>query len=92
MPSWTFAHGRLELCEGDITRSVAEAIVNAANSGLLGGVGLDGAIHRAAGPDLLVACRSIVKEIGSLPAGQAIITPGYRLAARFVIHTVGPRL
>jgi len=90
MPIWTVAQGRLELCEGDITRSGAEAVVNAANSGLLGGGGVDGAIHRAAGPDLLAACRSIVEEIGSLPAGQAVITPGYRLAARFIIHTVGP--
>jgi O-acetyl-ADP-ribose deacetylase (regulator of RNase III) len=87
---WTYAHGRLELREGDITRSGADAIVNAANSGLLGGGGVDGAIHRAAGPDLLAACRSIIEEIGSLPAGQAVITPGYRLAARHVIHTVGP--
>ncbi|MGE4263773.1 MAG: O-acetyl-ADP-ribose deacetylase [Desulfovibrio sp.] len=90
MTIWTYAHGRLELREGDITRSGADAIVNAANSGLLGGGGVDGAIHRAAGPDLLAACRSIIEEIGSLPAGQAVITPGYRLAARHVIHTVGP--
>jgi len=90
VPIWTFTRGRLELCEGDITRSEADAIVNAANSGLLGGGGVDGAIHRAAGPDLLAACRAIVDEISSLPAGQAVITPGYRLAAAFVIHTVGP--
>lgn len=90
MPIWTFAQGRLELCEGDLTRSDADAIVNAANSGLLGGGGVDGAIHRAAGPDLLAACQDIVHEIGSLPAGQAVITPGFRLAARFVIHAVGP--
>lgn len=90
MPIWTFAQERLELREGDITWSKAEAIVNAANSGLLGGGGVDGAIHRAAGADLLAACLSIIEEIDSLPAGQAVITPGYRLAARFVIHTVGP--
>ncbi len=90
MPIWTFAQGRLELCEGDLTRSDADAIVNAANSGLLGGGGVDGAIHRAAGPDLLAACQVIVHERGTLPAGQAVITPGFRLAARFVIHAVGP--
>jgi len=90
VPIWTVAQGRLALREGDITRSDADAIVNAANSGLLGGGGVDGAIHRAAGPDLLASCRAIVEEIGSLPAGQAVITPGYRLTARFVIHTVGP--
>lgn len=90
MPIWTFAQGSLELFEGDLTRSKSDAIVNAANSGLLGGGGVDGAIHRAAGPELLAACRAVVAEIGSLPAGQAVLTPGFRLAARFVIHTVGP--
>lgn len=90
MPIWKFAQGRLELREGDLTRSDADAIVNAANPGLLGGGGVDGAIHRAAGPDLLAACQDIIDEIGTLPAGQAVITPGFRLAARFVIHTVGP--
>jgi len=87
---WTFADAHLLLLEGDITRSDADAVVNAANSGLLGGGGVDGAIHRAAGPELLVACREIIARIGSLPAGQAVITPGFRLAARHVIHTVGP--
>ncbi|HWR04560.1 MAG TPA: macro domain-containing protein, partial [Humidesulfovibrio sp.] len=90
MPVWTFAQGSLELLEGDLTRADTDAIVNAANSGLLGGGGVDGAIHRAAGPELLAACRNIIAEIGSLPAGQAVITPGFRLAARLVIHTVGP--
>lgn len=90
MPCWTLAHGRLEIREGDLTRSDADAIVNAANSGLLGGGGVDGAIHSAAGPELLHACRDIAGAIGSLPAGRAVITPGFRLAARFVIHTVGP--
>jgi len=89
-PTWTFGKGRLLLVEGDLTRSVADAIVNAANSTLLGGGGVDGAIHRAAGPELLAACRVIAERIDGLPAGQAVITPGFRLAARFVIHTVGP--
>ena len=90
MPRWTFAQAHLVIREGDLTCSEAEAVVNAANSRLLGGGGVDGAIHRAAGPELLAACRKIVCEIRSLPAGQAVITPGFRLAARFVIHTVGP--
>jgi O-acetyl-ADP-ribose deacetylase len=90
MPCWTFAKGSLELCEGDLACAQADAIVNAANSGLLGGGGVDGAIHRTAGPELLAACRSLLAKIGSLPAGQAVITPGFRLSARFVIHTVGP--
>lgn len=90
MAVWTFAQGLLELCEGDLARAEADAIVNAANSGLLGGGGVDGAIHRAAGPELLAACRAIVAEICALPPGQAVITPSFRLPARFVIHTVGP--
>ena len=74
----------------DITREVTHAIVNAANSSLLGGGGVDGAIHRAGGPAILAECRQIVSKIGSLPAGKAVITTGGRLAAKHVIHTVGP--
>ncbi|MBI5520425.1 MAG: O-acetyl-ADP-ribose deacetylase [Desulfovibrio sp.] len=90
MAIWKFPQGSLEVFEGDLTRSTADAIVNAANSGLLGGGGVDGAIHRAAGPELLSACRDVVAQIGSLPPGLAVITPGFRLSARHVIHTVGP--
>jgi O-acetyl-ADP-ribose deacetylase len=74
----------------DITREQTDAIVNAANSSLLGGGGVDGAIHRAGGPAILDACRKIVARIGRLPAGQAVATPAGRLAAQYVIHTVGP--
>ncbi|MHC1790441.1 O-acetyl-ADP-ribose deacetylase [Solidesulfovibrio sp.] len=82
--------GTLRLIEGDITRDDADAIVNAANAALAGGGGVDGAIHRAAGPRLLAACRDIIAEIDHLPPGQAVITPGFDLPARAVIHTVGP--
>ena len=74
----------------DITKETTDAIVNAANSSLLGGGGVDGAIHRAGGPSILAECRQIVSQIGRLPAGKAVITTGGRLAARHVIHTVGP--
>ena len=75
---------------GDITRESCDAIVNAANSSLMGGGGVDGAIHRAGGPAILEACRIIIERDGRLPAGRAVATPGGRLAAEYVIHTVGP--
>ncbi|HZP00695.1 MAG TPA: O-acetyl-ADP-ribose deacetylase [Terriglobia bacterium] len=74
----------------DITKETTEAIVNAANSSLLGGGGVDGAIHRAGGPSILRECEKIAAEIGHLPAGKAVLTAGGRLAAQYVIHTVGP--
>jgi O-acetyl-ADP-ribose deacetylase len=74
----------------DITKESTDAIVNAANSSLLGGGGVDGAIHRAGGPSILEECQRIVAKIGTLPAGKAVITTGGRLLAKYVIHTVGP--
>jgi O-acetyl-ADP-ribose deacetylase len=81
---------RLCLTRGDITRSGGDAVVNAANSGLMGGGGVDGAIHAAGGPAILAACREIVARRGRLPAGEAVITTGGKLPAAYVIHTVGP--
>ena len=86
------AEGRTLVIAGpaDITREKVDAIVNAANSSLMGGGGVDGAIHAAGGPEILQHCREIVARQGRIPVGQAVATPGGRLPARYVIHTVGP--
>jgi O-acetyl-ADP-ribose deacetylase (regulator of RNase III) len=81
---------RITLLQGDITKLNVDAIVNAANSSLMGGGGVDGAIHRAGGPQILAECRDIVARQGRCAAGEAVITSGGNLSARFVIHTVGP--
>ena len=80
----------LEVVKGDITKIKADAIVNAANSSLLGGGGVDGAIHRAGGPQILEACKKIVSRQGGCNTGEAVITTGGNLPSKFVIHTVGP--
>jgi len=80
----------LSIITGDITRQLTDAIVNAANSGLMGGGGVDGAIHRAGGPAILEECKNIVETQGRLPAGQAVITTAGKMKAKYVIHTVGP--
>jgi len=81
---------RLSVTQGDITVQSTDAIVNAANSSLMGGGGVDGAIHRAGGPAILEECKQIVAQQGRLPTGQAVITTGGNLKAKYVIHTVGP--
>jgi len=83
---------RIETVKGDITRQEVDAIVNAANSSLLGGGGVDGAIHRAGGPEIIAECRQLraTSLVDGLPTGDAVATTGGRLAARWVIHTVGP--
>ncbi len=90
--SYPVGPATLALTLGDLTAFAADAIANAANPRLSGGAGLDGAIHRAAGPELLNACRLVRQTLpgGLLPAGRALATPAYRLPARFVIHCVGP--
>lgn len=81
---------RLSLVRGDITTQATDAIVNAANSSLMGGGGVDGAIHRAGGPAILEECKQIVARQGRLPPGKAVVTTGGNLPAKYVIHTVGP--
>jgi len=81
---------RVSMIQGNITKQATDAIVNAANSSLMGGGGVDGAIHRAGGPAILEECKQIVARQGRLPTGQAVITTGGNLKARYVIHTVGP--
>lgn len=89
--SFEVGAGQLIIAQGDITAFDGDAVVNAANSRLAGGGGVDGAIHRAAGQEKLQhACRAIIERIGRLSAGQAVITPGFELKARYIIHTVGP--
>jgi len=91
MQTWEISSGRLFIRLGDITTLEVDAIVNAANSRLAGGGGVDGAIHRTAGTDALQkACRAIIADIGLLPPGESVITPGFKLPAKHIIHTVGP--
>jgi O-acetyl-ADP-ribose deacetylase (regulator of RNase III) len=92
LPIQTFLEGRVQVIVGDITKQDVEAIVNAANSSLLGGGGVDGAIHSAGGPAILEECRDLrrTRFPEGLPAGEAVVTTGGKLAALYVIHTVGP--
>jgi O-acetyl-ADP-ribose deacetylase len=85
-----FGNARLSLVPGNITTQNVDAVVNAANSSLMGGGGVDGAIHNAGGPEIKAACREITRAHGPLPPGQAVATTAGRLPARLVIHTVGP--
>jgi len=86
----TINQAKLRIIQGDITQQATEAIVNAANPSLMGGGGVDGAIHRAGGPAILEECKQIVSRQGRLPTGKAVITTGGNLKAKYVIHTVGP--
>ena len=86
----TINETKLSIIQGDITKQATDAIVNAANSSLMGGGGVDGAIHRAGGPAILEECKQIVAKQGRLPTGKAVITTGGNLKAKWVIHTVGP--
>jgi O-acetyl-ADP-ribose deacetylase len=88
--SYKIKGAKLSLLKGDITRQETDAIVNAANSGLMGGGGVDGAIHRAGGPSILEECKIIVARQGRLPTGQAVITTAGKMKTKHVIHTVGP--
>lgn len=91
MQRWKIGSGHLFIAQGDITTLEMDAIVNAANSRLAGGGGVDGAIHRAAGEvELQQACAIIIADISSLPTGEAVVTPGFNLPANHIIHTVGP--
>ena len=85
-----FGNTEILLKRGDITRESVDALVNAANSSLLGGGGVDGAIHRAGGPDILAECEDISSRQGGCPTGEAVITGAGRLSARYVVHAVGP--
>jgi len=86
----TIGKTRLNLIQGDITLQDTEAIVNTANTSLLGGGGVDGAVHRAGGPKILVECKEIRSKQGGCPTGEAVITTGGNMATKYVIHTVGP--
>jgi len=86
----TIGQAKLRITQGDITQQSTDAIVNAANSSLMGGGGVDGAIHRAGGPAILQECKKIIARQGRLPAGKAVITTGGNLKAKYGIHTVGP--